>query len=251
MAIYHGLARIYDELMASIDYEQWAEYITSIVRRSEKEVASVLDIACGTGSTSIPLAKQGWRVTGVDISLPMLQQARRKAADAKEDVLFLQQDIRQLDFVREFDLVTCFQDGLNYLLSEEELNQAFQGIYNLLSPGGLFIFDLNLVEKYSFSASNEISFIDMEEYSLIYETSYDPANRIWEIKVTGFIREEQQYSKFQEIHQEMHHQPEDVEKSLVNAGFNVKDKFSAFTFDAPQPDDRRIFIVAQKDEGRE
>lgn len=251
MAIYQGLSRIYDELMASVDYDQWAEYIISICNRSGKEVSSVLDIACGTGNTSIPLAKQGWRVTGVDISLPMLQQARKKAAEAKEDVLFLQQDIKQLDFVREFDLVTCYQDGLNYLLSENELEQAFQGIYNLLSPGGLFIFDLNLVEKYASSASGEISFIDMEEYSLIYETGYDAKKRIWEIKVTGFIREEQQYTKFQETHQEMHHHLEDVQKSLVNVGFEVKNVFAAFSFDAPQPNDRRIFIVAQKDEGRE
>ena len=49
----------------------------------------------------------------------------------------------------------------------------------------------------------------------------------------------------------MYYYLEDVQKSLVNVGFEVKNVFAAFSFDAPQPNDRRIFIVAQKDEGRE
>ncbi|MGI6712475.1 MAG: class I SAM-dependent DNA methyltransferase [Bacillota bacterium] len=83
MSIYQGLALIYDSLMENIDYQEWAEYIKTLTGKYRKEISSVLDIACGTGNTSIPLAQYGWRVTGVDISLPMLQQARNKAGEAR------------------------------------------------------------------------------------------------------------------------------------------------------------------------
>lgn len=251
MAIYQGLARMYDKLMEGVDYEAWAQYIKALAERYQKETASVLDIACGTGSTSIPLARLGWRVTGVDISLPMLQQARRKAAEANLEIIFLQQDIRNLELAREFDLITCFQDGLNYLLSSVEIEQAFNSIYQKLSSEGLFIFDLNLVEKYSPAANGETSFVDTEEFSLVYETGYLPEQEVWEIKVTGFVREDQRYVKFQELHREKHHHLESVRSSLASAGFKVRDIFEAFSFDSPRPQTRRIFVVAQKDERRE
>lgn len=251
MAIYQGLAKIYDVLMSGIDYEEWADYINSLVAKYNREIGGVLDIACGTGSTSIPLAKRNWRVTGVDLSLPMLQQARRKAGDEKVEVLFLQQDIRQLEFSRGFDLVTCYQDGLNYLLTTDDLNQTFRSVFSVLNPGGLFIFDLNMVEKYSAAATGETSFFDSEAFSLIYETTYEPFEEIWQIKVTGFVKEEEGYQKFQEVHQEKHHHLEQVKTSLATAGFHLLDVLEAFSLNPPQDDTRRIFIVAGKDEERE
>ncbi|MEL7563645.1 MAG: class I SAM-dependent methyltransferase, partial [Dehalobacterium sp.] len=250
VTIYQGLAQIYDKLMESVNYEEWAQYMKTLSERYKKDVGSALDIACGTGNTSISLARLGWRVTGVDFSLPMLQQARRKAGEAKLDIIFLQQDIRELELTREYDLVTCFQDGLNYLLAKDDLESAFRSINKTMSKDGLFIFDLNLVEKYSFCAQGDISFVDTEEFSLVYETSYLTDQEVWEIKVTGFVKEDQRYAKFQEIHQEKQHHLKDVEDVLHLSGFKIIDVFNAFSLQAPAVDSRRIFIVAQKVEGR-
>jgi len=251
VSIYQGLAFIYDQLMESVDYQGWAQYIKTLSKRYHKEIGNVLDVACGTGNTSIPLAQLDWRVTGVDISLPMLQQARRKAAEAKLDIIFLQQDMRNLELTREYDLVTCFQDGLNYLLTGPDLEKAFLSIYHMMSAQGLFIFDLNLVEKYSLSAQGDISFVDTEDFCLVYETSYLTGQEVWEIKVTGFIREDQKYTKFQEIHQEKQHHLKDVQGFLETTGFKVLDVFDAFSLAPPCARSRRIFVVAQKEEGRE
>lgn len=251
LSIYQGLANVYDQLMENIDYQEWAQYIKLITEKHNKEIESVLDIACGTGNTSIPLAQMGLRVTGVDLSLPMLQQARKKSADAKTEIIFLQQDIKELELSREFDLVTCFQDGLNYLINEEEIKRCFQSINKTLSDEGMFIFDLNAVKKYSHNAQGEISFVDTEEFSLIYETRYLADEEIWEIQVTGFVRgEDHNYSKFKEVHQEKHHHLRDVERILGATGFKVLDVFHAFSFDPPSDASRRIFVVAQKTEGR-
>lgn len=251
MSIYQGLALIYDKLMENIDYQEWAQYIKTLSEKYNKEMGSALDLACGTGNTSIPLAELGWRVTGIDLSLPMLQQARKKAAEAKLDIIFLQQDLRELELAREFDLVTCFQDGLNYLLTKEELARTFQNINKIMSKDGLFIFDLNLLEKYSVLSHGEISFIDTDDFSLIYQTSYLADRSIWQINVTGFVREDQQYIKFHEVHQEKHHHLEDVIESLHEAGFKVLDVFQAFSFAPPAVDSKRLFVIAEKTEGRE
>jgi SAM-dependent methyltransferase len=64
------------------------------------------------------------------------------------DAEVLVADARDLPLLGEFDLVTCIGDALNYLLSEEELGKAFEGVARNLRPGGLFAFDLNTLACY-------------------------------------------------------------------------------------------------------
>src|SRR5215469_17410385 len=60
--------------------------------------AHVLDIACGTGNTAIPLARCGARVTGVDIATNLLEQARERAAAERLDITFHEGDAEQLSY---------------------------------------------------------------------------------------------------------------------------------------------------------
>src|SRR2546426_1685446 len=72
----HSYAEMYDALYSSKDYEGECNRLEAAFRLTQRDVRSVLDLDCGTGSHAIPLARQGYRVHGVDRSADMLQRAR-------------------------------------------------------------------------------------------------------------------------------------------------------------------------------
>ncbi len=68
-----------------------------LIPLAEQAGGLIIDLACGTGRTTLPLAQAGFDVVGVDMSEPMLALAREKARDRGLSVAFLQQDCRRLD----------------------------------------------------------------------------------------------------------------------------------------------------------
>ncbi len=242
---YAKLADIYDYLMAGIDYEEWADYLEQLLARYSVHVHRIADLACGTGNTTLPLAARGYKVYGIDIAPAMLARARQKAEEMDLDAVFLEQDMRDLELPVPVDLVTSYHDGLNYITSPDDLCRVFKKTYSSLREGGLFIFDMNAVEKLS-GTGGDTTFADDEDMSLIWETSYDREADIWEIRLTGFVKKGGLYEKFVETHREKAYKSEEILDFLNQAGFVMRDVFHGFSFDPPGHDSRRIFYVAQK-----
>lgn len=245
MSQYGKLAEIYDYLVAGIDYEEWADYMEQILSKYNCPAKHIADLACGTGNTTIPLAERGYEVYGVDIAPAMLAKAVEKAGQKAVQPHFLQQDMRNLTLPEPMDMITCYHDGLNYMLDIGDLQRVFAGVFRSLRPGGIFIFDLNAVEKLS-DAGGDVTFVDDKDMSLIWETSYDKSRDIWEITLTGFLRQEEMYEKFVEVHREKHFKSSEALEILRETGFEVLDMYHGFSFEPPRHNSRRIFYVAQK-----
>ena len=246
MTQYNGLAVIYDQLMQSIDYDEWAEYIGGLVERNGGIPAkTVLDMACGTGTTTFALARAGYPVTGLDLSAEMLAYAREKAQAASLDVEFMQADMRTFSLAKPVGLVVSFQDGINYLLTEDDLRQTFDAVNSALLPGGLFIFDINRVEKLQ-GAQAETSWVDCDDFTLIWDTRF-VADDIWEIAVTGFTPiANGLYRKFSEIHKERVIPEDEVLRALDAAGLQLAGVYAAFSWGEPHAGTRRVFYTARK-----
>ena len=147
---YKDFAFIYDELMNEVDYNGWVEYIENIIKNENVQVQNILELACGTGNLTIPLTKKKYDIAGIDISDQMLSVAREKAEKEGVELVLLQQDIAELDFdVTNLDCVLCACDGFNYVTYDDELESAFAKTYELLKPGGIFIFDISSHYKLS------------------------------------------------------------------------------------------------------
>jgi SAM-dependent methyltransferase len=148
---YDDLAPDYDLLTAGYPYERWLAALEALARDHGAEGRDVLDVACGTGKSFLPLLERGWRVVGCDISPAMLAVARTKAPTAR----LVQADMRALGRLGEFDLVTCLDDALNYLLDERELEAALSGIRGNLRPHGVAIWDVNTLAQYRASFARD------------------------------------------------------------------------------------------------
>jgi SAM-dependent methyltransferase len=153
---YESFAPFYDAFTEGYEYDAWLAKIESRARRLGLSGDRLLDIGCGTGKSFMPLLGRGFRVTACDLSPAMVEQARRRAGGAAS---LLVADMRELPALGPFDLVTCLDDGLNYLTSEAELAAAFAGVARNLAQGGLFVFDLNSLATYRsvFSASDVVA----------------------------------------------------------------------------------------------
>src|SRR3954470_1224750 len=122
---YDALAPGYDDLTRGHDHAGWTALLEARAVEAGLTGTRLLDVACGTGNTMLPMLERGWAVTGVDISEAMLAEARVKTGDAARLVAH---DMRELPVLGEFDLVWCLGDALNYLDTTEELTAALAGM---------------------------------------------------------------------------------------------------------------------------
>ncbi|MCL2566187.1 MAG: methyltransferase domain-containing protein [Defluviitaleaceae bacterium] len=243
--MYQKLSAIYDNFI-NIDYPSWIAYIESLWAKAGVSPNLVLDLGCGTGNFTIPLAKKGYDMIGVDSSVDMLTTARTKALEHK-NILFLEQDMRHFELYGTVDAVISMVDSINYILDEDELLRVFRLVNNYLNPECLFIFDINTMYKYrNILADN--SFCDIvDNAAVIWENYYDNDSKINEYIVNIFMQtNDNLYERHEELHTQRAYETDDIQKLLKSAGFEVLAIYDALTFHKPHEKSEKIFFVAKK-----
>ena len=249
MNVYKKFAYLYVKGRYSHFSEKMAEILPTILENFNVQPQRILDIACGEGTFAVEMAKRGFQVVGVDISKEMLKFAEEKAKNENVNVKFICRDMRSLDFDREFDLATCWFDSLNYLLTLEELEKAFAGVYKALKEEGLFIFDMNTKHGLAVGWSRYSCHIEQETEDIfeIHQVSYDFETDIATLRIIGFIRNGETWIRLDEEHKEKGYTLREIRDCLKRVGFkelacwgSIKD------MSEPQPDTRRVFFVVQK-----
>lgn len=243
---YSHFARLYDQIMHDVGYDLWVDYIEQLLARFGAKPRTVLDLACGTGNTTLPFAQRGYQVTGVDRSPEMLAIARGKAEGAGLSIPFIQADMRHFAVASPVDLVTCLYDSINYVLDLEELTEVCRRAADALNPGGLFIFDVNSAYRLSHIPDTTM-FVEDDGFSLVWENQFHREERIWQINLTGFVRSNGDlYRQFKEVHKERAYTAEEVTMAIARAGLRFLAAYTAYGFEPPDDETARIYFVAAK-----
>jgi SAM-dependent methyltransferase len=103
--------------------------------------SSILDLCCGHGRHAIPLAQQGYRITGLDLSQFFLRRAQAEAEIKGVKAHWVQSDMRSIPFQNEFDAIINIFTSFGYLESEDEDLQVLRQVQRALKPGGLFLLE--------------------------------------------------------------------------------------------------------------
>lgn len=239
---YSRFASVYDALMNDAPYDEWEKLL-----RREAEPGALLDIGCGTGELAVRFATAGYAVTGVDLSDDMLAIAAAKADEAGVTIPFYEQDMAALHVPGLFDTAVIFCDSLNYLGSEQAVQDTFRAVWAQLRDGGVFLFDVHSTYKVNdvFQAQ---PFADADEaISFIWNSFSGEWPDSVEHELTFFVQTENgRYERFDELHQQRTFSPEQYTAWLEEAGFTVESVTADFTGEAPHDKSERLFFKARK-----
>lgn len=247
MEAYTSFAKVYDQFMDNVPYEDWAQYLHGVLEMYGIRDGLVLELGCGTGTMTELLSGYGYDMIGVDCSEEMLDAAMEKREESGHDILYLLQDMREFELYGTVKAVVCVCDSLNYVTEQEDLLQVFRLVNNYLDPGGIFIFDLNTLYKYEEILGNCTIAEDREEASFIWENEFDQEERLNIYQLSLFQREESGlYSKHQEVHYQKAYELEEVIHLLEKAGMEYMAAYDAFTRNPTRKDSERIYVLARE-----
>lgn len=249
MAAYEAFAAVYDIFMEEVDYNGWVRHVlASWEKYGSGALARAIDLGCGTGGASVPLALMGLDVIGVDLSPEMLAEADRKARQAGVSLRLVCQDMTELELGIEADCVLSLCDSLNYLTEDCQLEQAFARAAAHIRPGGLFLFDMNTEYKFREILGDNIFASSEEDAAYIWENSYDPETRINEYNVSFFIEDEDSglYERVQECHYERAYSLEEITHALEKSGLTLAAVCDDYCFVPPHEESERLFFVARR-----
>jgi len=139
MAAFDDAQRFWDQRFAAPEYIFGTEPNRFLASHADRFRAGdeVLDVACGEGRNSVWLARQGCKVTGIDISPLALEKARRLAEEHRVKVDWQQGDVRALDWAgARFDAIVCI---FIQFAAPEDRARLFDGFRDALKPGGIVV----------------------------------------------------------------------------------------------------------------
>lgn len=279
---YRAIASAYDRFNADVDYGAWSAFIEACFDRYlPARPRIVLDLACGTGRMTFPLADRGYDMIGIDGSADMLAEAYEKNAERADRLfeeacarlgidpdgedtdaamaalsshpapLFLQQDMRDFELYGTVDGAVCCLDSLNYLCGDGDLLACLRCIHLYLAPGGLFVFDVNSPHKFAHTYGDNAYILedttpDGRSVFCGWQNEYDPATRLCRFYLSLFSEgEDGRYIRADEEQTERCYDEQELRTALDAAGFDLCGIFADFDFTPVAPDSERWYVVAR------
>lgn len=248
MGAYESFAQYYDRLTKNVEYTRRADYLCSLLEKWQHEPGLTLDLACGTGSMTLELARRGFDVYGVDGSMEMLAEAQQKAADEGMSLLFLCQKMQMLDLYGTIDTAFCVLDSINHLTSEKEVQKAFERVSLFMAPGALFVFDVNTPYKHREILADNTFVYDTGDVYCVWQNSLDEKTDTVHISLDFFERSGSLYRRSCEHFSERAYSLDHLSAMLEQAGLEVLAVYDDLTTEAPGETCQRAVFVAKKPE---
>ena len=218
MNAYHQLAASYDRLTNDVDYEKIVDFYHAILDREKIRPRTAVDLACGTGSVALLLAREGLSVVGVDLSEEMLTVAFQKAQEAGVFVQYTCQGLQDMKLPRGVDMAVCALDGLDYILNPDDCKKAIGRVYKALNPGGIFIFDVNTPEKLR-AMDGQVFLDEDDDVYCVWRGEFDEETNICSYGMDLFQRTGNTWERSFEEHREYAYTQQQLTAYLKEAGF--------------------------------
>lgn len=242
--IYDG--NIYDGMNTNLDdlkfYKRWLP---------KNKNARILELCCGTGRLTLPIAKEGYDICGVDFTSSMLQHAKQKAYNEGLKVKFVKADIRTLELQEKFDLIFIPFNSIHHLYKNIDVFKVFNVVKNHLKKGGLFLFDcFNPNIQYIAEGEKEQKEItnyktdDGREILIKEIMRYENKTQINRIQWHYYINGE--FDSIQNLDMRVFF-PQEIDSYLKWSGFSIIKKFGSFK-EKPFIEDsaKQIFVCQNK-----
>lgn len=204
------------------------------LEESRRSGGRVLELGCGSGRLTIPIAQAGVEIIGADLSASMLARARAKAAHAGVRAEFIAADMRNFELPGKFCAILIPGNSLLHLLTIEELKQCLAGIRRHLDPGGRLVFDVSKWDLGVLARDPgerrpvlEVNDPVRGEITIEETASYDAAEQVrhivWYFSTPGAADYRVIDYKLRVIF------PQELPLLVDSCGFRLEDRFGEFT----------------------
>lgn len=224
---YDAFALVYDRGLGRIFFDGVRPLLDQLDREYPSRRRSHLDLACGTGLAVRYFRAKGFDSTGLDASVPMLGESRRRG-----DSVFAA-DVRAFSLRRTFGRITCLYDSLNHVMDDEDLSLVFSSVRDVMDRESLFWFDVNHPSSYGTIWSIPDPYMaGGSDWDLSIDTRYDAGRNMANARVTGRCSIAGEVVEIDEMHYQRAWTDLDVRRLLADAGLGVVDvvRFNPFGF---------------------
>lgn len=245
MSNYQSFSQYYDILTSNIPYLKRGEYFKEILYKNNKLNGILVDLACGTGSLSEVMAGFGYDVIGIDSSADMLNEALNKRYNSGLDIMYLCQDMSDIDLFGTMDVCISALDSINHITSKDKLQKVFSKVSLFLHPEGIFIFDVNTVYKHQKILANNTFIYDYDEVYCVWQNTLHDDNII-EINLDLFCKnEDDSYIKRSENFYERAYSHEEILQLINNTDMCLIDYYADDSFNKPIANTERVVYVVK------
>ncbi|MGI5984631.1 MAG: class I SAM-dependent methyltransferase [Clostridiales bacterium] len=241
MSAYGPLAPVYDKFTSDICYEDFADFYEKVFRSRNKNVKTLLDVGCGTGTLTAIMAHRGYEMVAADASSDMLCIAQEKFSELTDVIppLFLCQSMTELDLYGTVDAAISCLDAVNYL-PPSDMPEFLRLMHLFIEPDGIFIFDINSPER--LRSLDGFTSVDEDENSLcLWRADFDVDENALYYGMDIFTRRGRFWQRSFEEHVEYSYEPQELLKLLSEAGFTN----SEICMNGPQNELGRVFIITE------
>jgi len=246
MSSYGRFADFYDELMQDIPYEKYVEWVVN--HAPSEHYSNLLDVGCGTGTLALMFHRQGYQVSGIDLSEEMLSVAYSRGQELGASIPFFAMSMDELEGFADLDVIVIPIDSINYLQEETAVYETLKRMYNALRDGGQLFFDVHSLFKMNeIFMSGPFTYDDGE---LLYVWHTEEGEEVHSVfhQMTFFAIDEKSglFERFDEEHYQRTFPIKTYVNWLKEVGFSNIEITSDFTNDVPTEYSERIFFRAVK-----
>jgi ubiquinone/menaquinone biosynthesis C-methylase UbiE len=234
------VAPYYDELMKQVPYRMWVGYYLLLLAQQNLRPRRILDICCGTGTMTEMLQEEGFSMAGFDLSPPMIEEARRKAALKNLDIRYEVFDAAEASMGETYDGAFSFFDSLNNITEPDRLRAAFCRAAEHLESGGSFIFDMNTAYAFEQQLFDQQHMKPSSRLRYKWVGDWNARTRLITVTMQFWLGREE----FQEVHVQRAYEQEEIREMLEEAGFTEIRAYHSYSLNPPRHTSDRLHWTA-------
>ena len=237
---YTGIAETYDYMLRHVDYEQWYQFIKSVMHEYVKNPVTVLELGCGTGKFGTKFSSDNYQILGIDKSFNMLQVAKTRSF---KNFRIICADIRNFYLKKKFDFIFSVHDTINYQLTDNEIKDILKSTKNAMHSGSIFMFDITTEYNIENNFNNKTAFYKNRGINVEWSNKYDREKKY---VISSFKMRHDNGKAYSEEHVQRIYSIDEIKSILKNEGFKILHICGDYTYNSPGADTVMVNFITKK-----
>lgn len=240
MEPYTDIAPVYDYLLRHVDYQEWYEYIRSVMKRHCDSARNILELGCGTGRFGSKFSNDGYTIFGIDKSLDMLRVARTRTF---LNFRILCSDITNFHLAKKMDFIFSVHDTMNYLLEYADILNMFRCVRETMNGDSVFMFDITTEHNIYTNFDGKTSQYRLHNSTVEWSNRYDAGKKL----IISTLRIHRNGKTSVEKHVQRIYSAEEMRELLAEGGLAPLGVYGDYTFEPPRDSTVMINFIARKE----